>query len=170
MLNEALSKMPEAFEAKVLLRGQEYFEKGHVLNIRFSDGLLKGRVKGSTSQIYDVHMDLKAWPGKRAHCTCPYQLNCKHAAACLFALRDREKASLMSQPADKLDKRLDMWLKNLRAQESAVVKAPEATHHLIYLIELRFMGHEHKVVIKLALAKLLKRGGYGKMITFNTLA
>ena len=26
-------------------------------------------------------------------------------------------------------------------------------------------GHEHKVSIELALAKILKRGGYGKMIT-----
>lgn len=170
MLNEALSKMPEVFEAKLLLRGQEYFEKGHVLNIRFSDGLLKGRVKGSSSQIYDVHMDLKAWPKKLAHCTCPYQFNCKHAAACLFALRDREKESLLSLPANKLDKKLDSWLKNLRAQEAAVVKTTEVTHHLVYLLELRLDGHEHRVAIKLALAKLLKRGGYGKMITFNSLS
>lgn len=168
MLNEALSKMPEAFEAKVLLRGQEYFENGHVLNIRFSDGLLKGRIKGSSSQIYDVHMDLKSWPEKKARCSCPYQLNCKHAAACLFALR--EQASKASPSADKLDKRLDSWLKNLRAQEASVVKVQETTHHLTYLLDLRMAGHEHKVVIRLALAKLLKRGGYGKMIPFNTLA
>ncbi|WP_454780585.1 DEAD/DEAH box helicase [Legionella sp. WA2022007384] len=170
MLNEALSKMPEVFEAKILLRGQEYFENGHVLNIRFSDGLLKGRVKGSSSQIYDVHMDLKAWPKKLAHCTCAYQYNCKHAAACLFALRDREKGSSQSVSGTKLNRRLDSWLKNLRAQEAAVVKAPEVTHHLVYLIELRLDGYEHRVAIKLALAKLLKRGGYGKMIPFNSLS
>ncbi len=170
MLNEALSKMPEVFEAKILLRGQEYFEKGHVLNIRFSDGLLKGRVKGSSSQIYDIHMDLKSWPKKLAHCTCSYQHNCKHAAACLFALRDREKGSLQSFSNNKLDKRLDSWLKNLRAQESSAVKTPEVTHHLVYLLELRLDGHEHRVAIKFALAKLLKRGGYGKMIPFNSLA
>ncbi|MCE0723065.1 DEAD/DEAH box helicase [Legionella resiliens] len=170
MLNEALSKMPEVFDAKILLRGQEYFENGHVLNIRFSDGLLKGRVKGSSSQIYDVHMDLKLWPKKLAHCTCNYQYNCKHAAACLFALRDREKVSSPSFAGNKLDKRLDSWLKNLRAQEAAIVKAPEVTHHLVYLIELRLDGYEHRIAIKLALAKLLKRGGYGKMIPFNSLA
>ncbi|ARB91970.1 DEAD/DEAH box helicase [Legionella longbeachae] len=170
MLNEALSTMPDVFEAKILLRGQEYFEKGHVLNIRFSDGLLKGRVKGSASQIYDVHMDLKAWPKKSAHCTCAYQSNCKHAAACLLALRDREKNNSKSLPANKLDKKLDIWLKNLRAQEAATIKTQEATHHLVYLIDLKFEGHEHRVVIKLALAKLLKRGGYGKMITFNSLS
>ncbi|HFE6145917.1 TPA: helicase, partial [Legionella pneumophila] len=43
-------------------------------------------------------------------------------------------------------------------------------HHLIYLIDLKLRGYEHKVSIKLALAKLLKRGGYGKKIIFNTLA
>jgi uncharacterized Zn finger protein len=100
MLNEAISKMPEAFDAKILLRGQEYFQKGQVLNVRLSEGLLKGRVKGSSSQIYDVHMDLKAWPGKPAHCTCAYQNNCKHAAACLFVLRDREQLDIRAQGPD----------------------------------------------------------------------
>lgn len=170
MLNEAISKMPEAFESKILLRGQEYFQKGQVLNIRLSDGLLKGRVKGSSSQIYDIHMDLKAWPGKPSRCTCAYQLNCKHAAACLFALRDREKVSIDFQPVDRLDRKLDTWLKNLRVQEASAVKKHEVTHHLVYLIHLRLEGHEHKVTIELALAKLLKRGGYGRKMAFNSLS
>ncbi|CZK08139.1 DEAD/DEAH box helicase [Legionella pneumophila serogroup 1] len=170
MLNEAISKMPEAFEAKILLRGEEYFQKGQVLNIRLSDGLLKGRVKGSASQIYDIHMDLKSWPAKPSRCSCAYQYNCKHAAACLFALRDREKINLQSLPSNKLDRKLDVWLKNLRAQEASEIKKEEATHHLIYLIDLKLRGYEHKVSIKLALVKLLKRGGYGKKIIFNTLA
>jgi SNF2 family DNA or RNA helicase len=170
MLNEAISKMPEAFEPKILLRGQEYFQKGQVLNIRLSDGLLKGRVKGSSSQIYDVHMDLKAWPGKPSRCNCVYQSNCKHAAACLFALRDREKIhNLTSLPSDRLDRKLDIWLKNLRAQEETAVKKHEATHHLNYIVTLKLDGYEHKVSIELALAKLLKRGGYGKRILFNSL-
>jgi len=57
----------------------------------------------------------------------------------------------------------------LRAQEATHVKNHEPTHHLNYLITLRLDGHEHKVSIELALAKLLKRGGYGKKITFNSL-
>ncbi|MFI4917997.1 MAG: SNF2-related protein [Legionellales bacterium] len=170
MLNEAISKMPEAFEANVLLRGQEYFQKGQVLNVRLSDGLLRGRIKGSTSQIYDVHMDLKAWPSKPARCNCPYQLNCKHAAACLFALRDREQVSAEFHSVDRLDRKLDTWLKNLRVQEATASKKHEATHHLIYLIDLRLEKHEHKIAIRLALAKILKRGGYGKRVVFNSLA
>jgi hypothetical protein len=171
MLNEAISKMPDAFESKVLLRGQEYFLKGQVLNIRLSDGLLRGRVKGSSSQIYDIHMDLKSWPGKPSRCSCPYQHNCKHAAACLFALRDRDQADSTLQSADRLDRKLDLWLKNLRAQEEQQgTHKPEVTHHLTYLISLKSEGYEHKVVIRLALAKLLKRGGYGKKVIFNSLA
>jgi len=170
MLNEAISKMPETFESKVLLRGQEYYQKGQVLNIRLSDGLLRGRVKGSSSQIYDVHMDLKAWPGIPSRCTCVYHLNCKHAAACLFALRDREQVSSSLQPENRLDRKLDTWLKNLRVQEATSIKKHVATHHLVYLIHLRLEGNEHKVVIQLALAKILKRGGYGKKAPFNSLS
>ncbi len=171
MLNEAISKMPEAFESKILLRGQEYFLKGQVLNIRFSEGLLRGRVKGSSSQIYDVHMDLKSWPGNPSRCTCVYHQNCKHAAACLFALRDRDQLNSTSHSPDRLDRKLDIWLKNLRAQEEQ--KNPQksaSSHHLTYLIQLKLDGYEHKVIIRLALAKLLKRGGYGKKIVFNSLA
>ncbi|RUR09004.1 DEAD/DEAH box helicase [Legionella sp. km772] len=171
MLNEAISKMPEAFESKILLRGQEYFLKGQVLNIRFSEGLLRGRVKGSSSQIYDVHMDLKTWPGNPSRCTCPHQKNCKHAAACLFALRDRDLLNSPSQSAERLDRKLDLWLKNLRAQEEQQTPAkPASTHHLTYLLQLKLDGYEHKVVVRLALAKLLKKGGYGKKIVFNSLA
>lgn len=162
MLNEAIAKMPEAFEAKILLRGEEYFQKGQVLNVRLSDGLLKGRVKGSSSQIYDVHMDLKSWPEKAARCTCAVSFNCKHAAACLLALRDKERLSHFGTSDLRLDRKLDIWLQNLRAQETRVIKRQELTHCLVYLIDLNFKGYEHKAVIELALAKKLKRGGYGK--------
>lgn len=170
MLNEAISKMPEAFESNVLLRGQEYFQKGQVLNIRLSEGLLKGRVKGSSSQIYDVHMDLKIWPAKPAHCTCNKPTNCKHAAACLFALRDRDQLSQSKNLDNRLDRKLDIWLKNLRVQEENTIKKHEPTHHLVYLIDLKLKGFEHKVAIELALAKILKRGGYGKKNPVNNLS
>lgn len=89
MLKSALLRMVDVFPAAVLLRGQEYQKKGSVLNVRLSDGLLKARIKGSSSQIYDVHMDLKAWPGIPSRCSCTYRTSCKHAAACLFELEAR---------------------------------------------------------------------------------
>lgn len=89
MLKSALLRMIAVFPAAVLLRGQEYQKKGNVLNVRLSDGLLKARIKGSTGQIYDVHMDLKTWPASSSKCTCTYRTSCKHAAASLFELEAR---------------------------------------------------------------------------------
>ena len=91
MLKSALRRMIDVFPAAVLQRGKDYQEKGHVLNVRLSDGLLKARVKGSSSQIYDVHIDLKTWPESHGRCGCPYRINCKHAAACLYELESRER-------------------------------------------------------------------------------
>lgn len=89
MLKEALSRMASVFLPTVLMHGQEYYLNGFVLNIGFSEGLLKARVKGKSNQIYDVHIDLKIWPAKAARCSCQYSVNCKHAAASLLALQAR---------------------------------------------------------------------------------
>lgn len=91
MLKAALLRMVNVFPAAVLMRGQEYQSKGHVLSVRLSDGLLKARIKGSTNQIYDVHIDLKSWPEYPSRCSCQYKVNCKHAAACLYELDAKEK-------------------------------------------------------------------------------
>jgi len=90
MLKAALLRMGDVFPSPVLMRGEDYQREGHVLNVRLSDGLLKARVKGSSSQIYDVHIDLKSWPATASRCSCPYRVNCKHAAACLFELQAKE--------------------------------------------------------------------------------
>lgn len=91
MLKSALQRMVKVFPSAVLTGAQEYQQQGHVLNVRLSDGLLKARIKGSSSQIYDVHIDLKDWPERPARCSCQYRINCKHAAASLFELAAREK-------------------------------------------------------------------------------
>ena len=94
MLKAALLRMVDVFPATVLMRGQEYHRQGHVLSIRLSDGLLKARIKGSSSQIYDVHIDLKTWPVTPSRCSCQHRTTCKHAAACFYALQDRERLDL----------------------------------------------------------------------------
>lgn len=163
MLIEAISKMSSVFDTPVLLGGQECFQKGQVLSTRLSDGLLKGRVRDNSGQIYDVHMDLKTWPQTPSHCSCSQKTNCKHVAACLFDLREEK---INARSSKKLDKKLDVWLNKLRLQEVAVLVKPEVTHHLHYVLTLEREGPEHKVKVELALAKRLKRGGYGKRNLF----
>ena len=99
MLKAALLRMVDVFPATVLALGQDYMQKGNVLNIRLSDGLLKARVKGSSNQIYDVHIDLKSWPTSFSRCSCRYHKNCKHAAASLYAIQRREELGPIVTPA-----------------------------------------------------------------------
>ncbi len=83
MLKAALLRMKHVFSSVDLMKGQDYHARGNVLSVRLSDGLLKGRVKGSSNQIYDVFLDLRTWPEKPSKCNCADKFNCKHAAACL---------------------------------------------------------------------------------------
>lgn len=84
MLKSALLRMDQVFSSVVMLKGQDFQTRGNVLSVRLSDGLLKGRVKGHSNQIYDVHLDLKSWPSSPARCNCSERVNCEHAAACLL--------------------------------------------------------------------------------------
>jgi len=166
MLYKAFSRMPDIFDNKILLQGQEYFNKENVLNIRLSEGLIKARVRGSGGRIYNVYMDLKQWPKQPARCGCSIN-NCKHAAACLFALYSREQKSAKGQVKES-QKQMEHWINQIQSQQEEQRKKL-ATHQLIYLLDLNFTDFEHKIWIELALAKILKRGGLGNKIPFNRL-
>lgn len=168
MLKEALSRMAKVFLPTVLMHGQEYQQKGFVLSTRLSDGLLKARVKGRSSQIYDIHIDLKSWPTQPAQCSCQYKINCKHAAASLFALQIRENYTIPAPTGSKAEHSLNDWLSSLREKEVEERK-PEPSYEVMYLLEPQFGEHEHRVLLRLALAKRLKKGGWGKKTIFNTL-
>lgn len=101
MLKTALMRLTQEFPERIFLEGQSYFQHGHVLTIRLSDGLLRGRVKGSLGQIYDVHIDLRIWPQQPSRCSCVNPTNCKHAVACFFALQAKEKLTII--PVTMLD-------------------------------------------------------------------
>jgi len=105
MLKAALQRMTTVFAASTLKHGMNYERLGYVLSIRLSDGLLKARVKGTSNQIYDVHIDLKSWPKSSSRCSCEFRINCEHAAACLFALQARENLGpTMALPSVSYDK------------------------------------------------------------------
>lgn len=106
MLKTALLRMTNEFPKNILIQGQAYQREGHVLNIRLSEGLLKARVKGGTNQIYNVHIDLKTWPGSASRCSCAIRVSCQHAAACLFDLQAKENLPLSESLNDKT---LDEW-------------------------------------------------------------
>lgn len=124
MLKSALLRMVDVFPAVVLARGKDYQKKGHVLSVRLSDGLLKARVKGSSSQIYDVHIDLKTWPGNQSRCSCSYRFTCKHAVACLYELEAREHHEFT--PALSTMQKNDWHMGRVDAYPEEVIHADDA--------------------------------------------
>ena len=103
MLKAALSKIEKEFTSESINNGHKYYNRGHVLNIRMSEGLLRGRVKGSSGQIYNVHIDLKTWPKSEVRCDCRAN-RCKHAVACFLSLQDKEKLTIIKPSYDaKID-------------------------------------------------------------------
>lgn len=102
MWKAALSKMQVVFPPLLLQRGREHQLEEHVLSILFSDGLIKARVKDYSNRIHNVYIDLKLWPEQPARCSCSEQVNCEHAAACLYGLQFREKSqSNLGNPLKK---------------------------------------------------------------------
>lgn len=87
MLKEALQSLPSIFSQGTLNHAEQLEAEGSVLSVRFSEGLVKSRVKGQDGYLHDVHMDLREWPKMPARCSCLQKNNCIHAAATLYALR-----------------------------------------------------------------------------------
>lgn len=157
MLKEAFSQMPKIFHSTVLIQAQKLYEQDKVLSTRLSDGLLRGRVKGPSNQIYDVYMDLKNWPQFPAHCTCSWQRNCEHAAACLIYLNNQDLNTFNQKSSANTE--LNTWLQNMAMQDFEKRQSEET---LIYLIQRSALSGE-SISVELAQAKILKKGGLGKL-------
>ena len=136
MLKAALLRMVDVFPAVVLARGRMSEQQGHVLNVRLSDGLLKGRVKGDENQIYDVHIDLRSWPDTPSRCACPGRGQCLHAVACLLALEARDSPAGI-QPAQAVHE--PKWGLNAMAfVQEEILNADD----LVWYSDLHERGHD----------------------------
>lgn len=70
------------FEPRILERGLDYYQMGHVTNVIDEAGVLSAIVTGT--QDYEVELDLSEEDNLGLFCECPYaaDLNtCKHMAA-----------------------------------------------------------------------------------------
>ena len=145
MLKAALLRMIEVFPVVVLKRGQDYATRGHVLNIRLSDGLLKGRVKGNEGQIYDVHIDLRSWPATPSRCACSSRSSCEHAVACLFAMQAKENIpgipfqGLQNNASQQITDQKDTWRMNATDfMQEEILNADD----LVWYSDLHERGHD----------------------------
>ncbi|MDQ0973695.1 hypothetical protein QFZ31_003573 [Neobacillus niacini] len=80
----------QAIDNRILKRGLDYFDQGHVVSLETKDKKkYKARVDGS--EVYRVEISLNLNDEiEESYCDCPYDLGefCKHEAAVLFALKN----------------------------------------------------------------------------------
>lgn len=110
------------FEYTILQRGWKYYNNGHVTEVTISGSdVIHAKVSGS--RTYKVHIDLKSF--MRSTCSCPYGFNCKHMAAVLFEVAEREGF----EPKEFLSGKKSHGATQARIDLSPkqVVKLPEAT-------------------------------------------
>ncbi|KTD62038.1 DEAD/DEAH box helicase [Legionella spiritensis] len=169
MLKDALSRMAGVFAPSVLVHGQDDQKHGYVLSIRLSDGLLKARVKDRSNHIYDVHIDLKSWPGQPARCSCSTPVNCRHAAASLFAMQEREQVCIPAPKVGASNQTLNEWVSTLRDNQGVYARTT-ASHAIVYLLTFEHGKYEDRVHVRIALARRLKRKGLGRKVVLNTLS
>ncbi len=169
MLAEALSRMREVFSDAELVAAKRCYEQEHVLTLRLSEGLMMARVKGHAGQIFNVHLDLKKWPGQPARCSCGQRKACEHVAACLLALRAKEQQKKQPVVHEVQAAPVDRWLDELEEKETRL-QQEQASHQLVFLLEPRYKTLEDRLVVRLALAKNKKSGDLGRKNLLPNLA
>lgn len=97
-MNLSLRACSEYFDTKILKRGKNYYHDGAVLSIeKVADNEYTADVEGS--EIYEVTMEInKDGEIYDINCDCPYDMGeyCKHEAAVLYALRDKNSRIIQS--------------------------------------------------------------------------
>lgn len=90
MSDVKLVNFEQSIDNRILKRGLDYFEQGHVVNLETKDKKkYKARVEGSEVYRVEISLDIND-EIVESYCDCPYDLGefCKHEAAVLFALKN----------------------------------------------------------------------------------
>lgn len=93
------------FEPRILERGLNYYQMGHVSELIEEDGVISAIVTGS--EDYEVELDFSEEDNLGLYCECPYaaELNtCKHMAAVCFAWEDGAKQVAPAFSKSELEK------------------------------------------------------------------
>ena len=163
ILDELHENLNALFHPRTRQRGLELYIQKHVSLKRFEilDETLEAYaiVLGSGRFSYEVFVTLLSDPDGYfldCECSCPVGIDCKHAAATLFALMDALKGTEPTLPSESRWKR---WLRSFPAETAASASPSEEGARIHYLIR---PGDGEGPKLQLLKTRPLKRGGYSK--------
>jgi SNF2 family DNA or RNA helicase len=174
-------QLDELFDDTAITAGKIFSEIGEVSNISIEDNglLIRGKVKGANNQLYKVKIDLRNrnfvslfdsdifddFKLRQIFCDCNAEHHCSHAAAILHtAIKSREETQTKTLPIiEKLDYPITQWLSNLIsiAKSDNIKKKPQE-EKLLFVIT----TDEKDVYVSTFLARMLKKGDWGKVKNF----
>ena len=84
-----LEEAQKQFPIQVCERGEDYYNRGHVLSVYKDGETYFAKVLGKAEKVYDVSVTVKD-DSIDMNCNCPYELPCKHVYATLLAIDNGE--------------------------------------------------------------------------------
>jgi superfamily II DNA or RNA helicase len=132
------------FDHATYNRGADYHRRHMVLEVSVGDGVVQGKVRGSSDEQYLQSVKLAVRGNSidfKGKCSCPMQSNCKHVVAALLAACQAQAAAPSAPDDDGLPYEMSRWLATLEFQaESAMrqqaLRKPPAkiVHRLVYVL------------------------------------
>ncbi|MFA0811665.1 DEAD/DEAH box helicase [Microbulbifer epialgicus] len=149
-----------------LVRGKNYFRNGYVEKFIISQGgkTITGRVSGSYANHYKQYIEITENPVSGTfeidgECSCPVGYNCKHVAAVLMAVINKNQET--SKQTLK-GTSWDHWQKNVAEKQREVVLDSPSQRDLLYTLDWDDRYPSAQARINVYSARPLKKGGYGK--------
>ena len=87
-----INNFDQHFNKIILQRGYQYYMAGNIVDVeRVNESNWQAEVEGTQSYVVDITMD--AYKNLTyMDCDCPYERDCKHIAAVLYAIREKMQA------------------------------------------------------------------------------
>lgn len=167
LINEAF--LEGCFDPSTYSRGADYVRQKRVLHANYGkDGLIKGRVRGSTIYLQEIRIESNGEGiSISAECDCPVGENCKHCVAVLLTLLQRgelvhsvpavQELSWQARPNHEFD----TWARALSKELHQV----RSRRHAGKTEEVRYVLY-HDATIEVFHIKRLLSGTWGRPTKF----
>lgn len=159
----------ENFDPRTLDRGFGYGIEERVQMVEVGARLLLARCKGSGTNVYTLRIYLTEedphWTDLNCVCSCPVEVNCKHAVAVLFKviqLAD-ELESSQRNAGDRLNPQIEQWLNTIPAAAVAQVDALPKGGTPCLLYQLQPDHYSNGWSLAVYRARTLKKGGFSEI-------
>ncbi|MFB3304094.1 SNF2-related protein [Pseudomonas sp. AMR01] len=159
----------ENFSPRTLERGFDYSSEGRVQIVDIETHRVLARCKGSGGNVYSVVISLGAEENSHdtdinCACTCPMEVDCKHAVAVLFEVQALvgEPVETSSASSDRLDPQIEQWLASIPVATPEVESLPKGSNTCL-LYQLNPDAYSNRWSLAVYRARILKKGGYGEI-------